>query len=269
MPKLLQCIMLATAAALLACSGPAPTLAPTAPTIPTPEATATPVPAPTPEPTATPVPAPAQEPSATPGPTGETPMQASGPGSIAPLNLEDPKAFMSGLSDAEQSCISENIELERLTALLGAPGLASPGENAALAECLEDETLMRLFLTGLLGESGTLSEETSACVRAGIAGIDLRAMMFAGNEETAMVGGMAAFVLTLSCLNEEEWQAASPALGMSPGDREGLQCVLEELGGPEGMAQALHPPDGGPPIDFFNAVTECGIPMGAGPPGGR
>ena len=257
MPKLLQCIMLATAAALLACSGPAPTLAPTAPAIPPPEAAATPVPAP------------AQEPSATPGPAGETPMQASGPGSIAPLNLEDPQAFMSGLPDAEQSCISENIELERLTALLGAPGLASPGENAALAECLEDETLMRLFLTGLLGESGTLSEETSACVRAGIAGIDLRAMMFAGSEETAMAGGMAAFVLTLSCLNEEEWQAASPALGMSPGDREGLQCVLEELGGPEGMAQALHPPGGGPPIDFFNAVTECGIPMGAGPPGGR
>ena len=117
MPKLLQCIMLATAAALLACSGPAPTLAPTAPAIPPPEAAATPVPAP------------AQEPSATPGPAGETPMQASGPGSIAPLNLEDPQAFMSGKPDAEQSCISENIELERLTALLGAPASPRPGRT--------------------------------------------------------------------------------------------------------------------------------------------
>ena len=35
-----------------------------------------------------------------------------------------------------------------------------------------------------------------------------------------MVQGMAGFLITLSCLNEEEWQAASPALDLPPDGRE-------------------------------------------------
>ena len=99
---------------------------------------------------------------------------------------------------------------------LGVPELASPDEAEQLIQCLEDETLMRLFLTGLIGQAGTLSEETSECIRGGFSGFDLRSMMLAsaagGDEEAGMVGGMAAFFLTLSCLEEDEWAAAAPAL---------------------------------------------------------
>ena len=38
---------------------------------------------------------------------------------------------------------------------------------------------MRLFLTGLIGQAGTLSEETSVCIRRGFSGFDLRSMMLA------------------------------------------------------------------------------------------
>ena len=38
--------------------------------------------------------------------------------------------------------------------------LVPPEETAALIQCLEDETLLRLFLTGLIGQTGPLSAET-------------------------------------------------------------------------------------------------------------
>ena len=225
---------------------------------------ATPDPAPTPAPTANPGPAPTPEPEVMPEPAAAT-------GVIAPLRMDDPEAFLAGLSDAERSCVSENSDPQALMALLGAPELASPDEAEQLIQCLEDETLMRLFLTGLIGQAGTLSEGTSECIRGGFSGFDLRSMMLAsatgGDEGAGMAGGMAAFFLTLSCLDEDEWAAAAPALDMAPGDRETLQCVMEALGGPEGVAAALQPAGGGPPTAFFEAAMGCGMPMGASPGG--
>ena len=199
------------------------------------------------------------------------PATATATGAITPLRMDDPEAFMAGLSDAEQSCISENSDPQALMALMGAPELAPPAEAEQFIQCLEDETLMRLFLTGLIGQAGTLSEETSACIRGGFSEFDLRSMMLTsatgGDEGAAMAGGMAAFLLTLSCLDEDEWAAAAPALEMAPGDRETLQCVMETLGGPEGIAAALQPAGGGPPTAFFEAAIGCGMSMGASPGG--
>ena len=135
---------------------------------------------------------------------------------------------MSELSDAEQSCLAGNVAPQVRALLGGAPDL--PEETAALIQCLEDETLLRLFLTGLIGQTGPLSAETSTCVRSGFANFDLRSVMLAtpakSNEAAAMAGSMAGFLLTLSCLSEEEWQAVGPTLGMGADDRDGLQCVL-------------------------------------------
>ena len=290
MSKLLHFAILVMAAALLACSNPAPTSVPTnsaAPAVtpvpspmsestampmstPTPETMATPVSSPAPETTAVPDPAPTTAPTATPEAT-PTPEPEVMPEPIIPMRMDDPEAFLAGLPDAERSCVSENSDPQALMALLGAPELASPDEAEQLIQCLEDETLMRLFLTGLIGQAGTLSEETSACIRGGFSGFDLRSMMLTsatgGDEEAGMAGGMAAFILTLSCLDEDEWAAAAPALEMAPGDRETLQCVMEALGGPEGVAAALQPAGGGPPAAFFEAAMGCGMPMGASPGG--
>ena len=284
MSKLLHCAILVTVAALLACSNSAPPPVPTNKSAlmatpvssPTSEPTAMPMSTPTPETMAAPDPAPTTAPTATPEPTPTPepevmPEPAAATGAIAPLRMDDTEAFLAGLSDAERSCVSENSGPQALMALLDAPELASPDEAEQLIQCLEDETLMRLFLTGLIGQAGTLSEETSACIRGGFSGFDLRSMMLAsaagGDEEAGMAGGMAAFFLTLSCLDEDEWAAAAPALDMAPGDRETLQCVMEALGGPEGVAAALQPAGGGPPTAFFEAAMGCGMPMGASPGG--
>ena len=198
-------------------------------------------------------------------------MQVLASGPIAPLSLENPLGLVAELSEAERSCIFGKADIQQLLALMSSPGTAPPEEIVELIVCLEDETLLRLFLTQLIGLSEPLGEESSACIRAGAAGIEIRALMsgaIAGSdEEAAMMGGTAALFLTLSCLSEEEYQDMAPALGMNPGDHEALRCVTERLGGPGGVAEGLQPAGGGPPLAFFGAAMECGVSMEAGPGG--
>ena len=218
-------------------------------------------------PTGDPTTAPVEEPTPTEEPLETTPE----PGMLAPINLNDPEAFMSQLSSAEQSCISETGDPRQLLMLIRGPGPGSPQDAQELIPCLGDETLLRLFLTGLTGQTEPLSAETSTCVRSGFQDFDIATVLLSssmgpGGEAAAMMGSMAGFVLTLSCLNEEEWQMASPLLGLRPDDRESLQCVTSQLGGPAGLAAALQPRDGEPPTAYTNAATACGLQM-IGPPG--
>ena len=262
----------------LACGGGEPTGAAADATVsPATEApTATAMPSPTPEPTATPKPTVTTAPTATAVPEPEvTPepaaaAQAPGTGAIAPLRLNDPLMVASELSESELACLAGVADIARLMEIFAAPELASPQERTMSIGCLEDETVLRIFLTGLIEGSGPLSLETSACIRTGMEGVDLRALMASGpegGEEAAMGGSMSAFILTLMCLNEEEWQGAASNLGAAPEERENLQCLLEKLGGPEGFAETIGAGGGSSFIALFGAISECGVQM-EGLPGG-
>lgn len=263
-------ILAATVAALLACSSPTPTPVPTDTPVPTPtpEPTWTPVPTPTPEPTATPTPAPTVAPTAA---ATEAMDAEAETGGIAPLNMQDPVAAMSELSESELTCLAGAGETDRLLQLFAAPELATPEEQVELIGCLEDETLLRIFLTGIISETGPLSAESSACIRGGMDGLDLRSVMLAGqagNPQAAMVGSMSAMFLTMSCLNDEEFDAAGPALGMTRDDLEGFNCVMEQLGGPEGMAQILSAEDESGFMALFGAAMGCDLQLEGAAPGG-
>ena len=189
---------------------------------------------------------------------------------IAPLSMEDPLELMAGLSAGEQSCISAIAEPQQLALIMTNPETATPEQSSALNQCLEDETLLRLFITGLIGLASPLSAESSACIREGVGEIDLRSLMSAGvegDEQTAMVVSMSAYMMTLSCLNDNEWLAASAATGIDPGERENLQCVMEQLGGPAGMAAALQSEDGSGVFTVMFAAMGCGLQMENGPGG--
>ena len=177
---------------------------------------------------------------------------------------------MSQLSSEEQSCIAEAGDTERFMAVFDNPDLASPQERDAFVNCLEHESLLALFLKGFTDQTGPLSEDTSACIGTGFQDFDLRAMMLSnpapGGEENAMIQGMAGFLIAVSCLNEEEYQGASPGLDLQPDDRESLQCITNTLGGPEGVAASLQTKEEEPPMAFFNAASECGLDMMGGPP---
>ena len=196
-------------------------------------------------------------------------MPDSGSGVIGPINMQDPQALMSVLSPDELSCILQNADPQVLQKLLSAPDTATPEEAEGFITCVENEALLTFFLVPFTSQIGALSEETSACLRGGFEGIDLRALMLgsfaAPEDEAAMISGMTGFIVTLACLNEEEWELASPALELGPYNPEGLQCVLDKLGGPEGLA-AMASPDAGPPIALFGAAVECNLAFMEGPP---
>ncbi len=195
-------------------------------------------------------------------PTEPAQDMMAGEGQLAPLNMNDPEAIASELSDAELLCVSGVAGTDDLLTFFASPEQATPDQQAQLLNCLEDETVTRMFLTGLIGDTGPLSVETSACINAGMAGTDLRTVMMSGvsgDDQAAMMGAMSSFFLAISCLNEEEFERAGPVTGMAPSDRESLQCVMEQLGGPEGMAETLGGGDEGAIMAFLGAAIGCGL----------
>ena len=148
MPKLLYCALLISLTTLLAYSGPetspSPTagaqnkaLAPAAASIPAPTTAPAEIPAPTDPPVE--IPAPTDAPVEIPVPTDAPPEI------LNPINMKNPEAFISELSDDEQSCLSENGDPQQLLMLMNSPELASPEERKVLAGCLENETLLNIF----------------------------------------------------------------------------------------------------------------------------
>ena len=232
MLKLLSCAALSLLALSLACSGSSP---PPAPTPTSSQAS-----------TSAPSPAPAED-------------------VLSPLSITDSAAFLSEVSSAEQTCISENIDPDRLISLLAAPDLATDEDAVSLIGCLEGETLLRFFLSAILTATGPLSAESSGCVRDVFTDVDLAAPMIASvGDPEAGAGLMAGFFSTLVCLNEAEFQTAGPALELGNIDQQGVQCLLDELGGAEGLA-ALMDPAAGPPLALFAAALTCNLELTADP----
>ena len=252
MPKLiLLALALASLAVILACSGDDPAPA----TQPTTEAAATAAPDATAPPTAT------AQPTATPQEDG--PEQPTGPQGLAPLDVDDPQALLSGLSDGERFCLADNdINAAPIIAARAAEIL--PPEADAIIDCLEDETVLRLFLSEPLEATGELSSETSACIREGLGAMDLRHMMKSTGAEAALmdaqIAGMASFITITACLSDEEWQAAAAMLELGPRDQAGTDCLLADLGGATGVAEALLRTDeSGIPQRFIDAAARCGV----------
>ena len=186
--------------------------------IPTTSSTVTPPSSPTPEATTTPAP----------------------DGRLAPLRLQDPGVLQSALSDAELACIGDDPET--LTRALTGQGPTSQEEQAKLIGCINVENLARIFLAGFVPSPGPLSQETSDCVRAAFEVIDPRTVMTAGLEGDpgrAMAGSMAAMTVTIACLSDDEWAAVGPMTAMGRQERAGMRCLMEALGGPARMVEAV------------------------------
>ncbi len=237
----------------------------------TPAPTATPEPSPTPtiEPSLPPTPMPA---SASSGTDGSDP---GGGDVLKPLPIDDPEALMAELSESERTCLTQSPDLppDRMAQLMSSPELATPEERDAFLGCLEHDTELRLLLTQVLTTTGPLSVESSACLRDSYANVDLEELMTGmipdpGNDaaaQAAMARGMVMFVVSLSCLNEDEFALAGQAMGMAPGEYEGFQCVLEAAGGQEELVVWLSP-GAEFPAELFQAAINCGLQMGGGPP---
>ena len=237
---------------------------------------ATPVPTPQPSPmlVTAPIVAPTQAPTQEAGGAGTdggAPMSAE---PLAPLAAENADALLADVSSSESMCLSDNIPSDRLAVLATTPELATEAEREAFIGCLEHDTRLRLLLTPVLNATGPLSVESSACMHSSYANTDLAALMSSvaadagtGPEaEAAMAQGMVTFFVSLSCLNEEEFQTASVAMGLAPGERENFLCVLDQVGGQDALA-ALLIPSTEFPAELFQAAFGCQFQMGGPPPG--
>lgn len=184
---------------------------------------------------------------------------------LSPIGVSGPEAFLSELSDQERSCIGEQgigpLEIGHLTS---GDASGSPETDLAIVNCLRDDTVLRLFLTTLVGQTEPLSAETSTCIREGFVPLDLRGMIAPGNAmgvpADAMVMSMAALGVSVACMNDAEWERHSSRLGMAPQDREGFACLMAELGGPGEVVAALRDASYDQPTPaFISAAETCGL----------
>ena len=241
---------------------------------PTPSPTETPAPTPTPTVAVTlpPTPAPTQAPAPAAGDGGGP----GGAGALTPLPLDNVGALMGEISNAERTCLvaSPAISPDRLAQLATSPESATPEERSAFLDCLEYETELRLLLTAVLTATGPLSVESSACLRDSYADVDVADLLDGpvsdpGNDvaaQQAMARTMVTFMVSLSCLNEDEFAMAGQAMGIAPGEYEGFQCVLEAAGGQEGLVVWLSP-GAEFPAALFEAAFNCGLQLGDPPLG--
>ena len=246
-------LFLIALATLMACTEATPAPGPTETPVPSPIA-ATPalIPnTPEPEPTATTVPATTEAPTPVPP---ETP---------SPFPTMDRETVLPSLSEDELACIGGDPEM--MIAALTGNRPVSREERARLTECLEDDTVGQRFMTAIIPVP--LSRETSDCVLAALEVIYPNAVMttglLEGDPKTAFAGSMAALSVYVACLNDEEWAAAAPRLGMQPEERDAMMCIMASLGGPAematAMAEAVMAEEVGEDTPLFDASLECGM----------
>ena len=176
----------------------------------------------------------------------------------APLQLVDSHSFRSALSEAELTCISDDpVEQARL---LDESGTASPEEYPRLLGCLEDETMARFFLAGVVPGPEPFSLETSTCFRAVLEVINPRDVITAeieGDKEEAAASRLVAMYVTIACLNDDEWEKAAPRTTIKGNDRITMQCVMRALGGPGPLTEAMQTELQGNSTDVSKAAAEC------------
>ena len=272
-------IILVFLATLAGCSDPTPAQAPTTAAAPVVAPSLTPA---APEPTETPLPVLTETPGTSaantplpantlePGGT-EEPLRATSepenppPGDvITPMDLSDSEAALSRMSKPEISCLEQAAGPGRLHQILRDIRVPVTEEEAWTMACLGDETLTGVFLAMFLGDSGPLSQETSACLRTELEWVDLRELMTEdtrGREQDDRVGAifLSGYFTAIACLNQEEWDATAADLGQDPRDQESIQCFLDVVGGPEKLAAAMEGTDDDGSVDLYRAMLGCGL----------
>ncbi len=187
------------------------------------------------------------------------------PDGLSPVELGDPWQFFAELSPWERSCLGDKgLGPRELAMLSNPPSGGSPETTTSIVNCLQDDTVLRLFLTQLVGQVEPFEMETAACIREGFLPLDLRALLapsVAGQAPAnSLALSMAALAVSVSCLSDAEWETYAPRLGMAPGDRAGFVCLLEALGGPAELVAAMRSASlGEAPAKFIRASQTCGL----------
>ena len=149
-------------------------------------------------------------------------MSGSDSGVLTPLFDPDAQPPVIDVSDEEEACLVAALGVDAVQGLASAETVTEEVAESVLT-CLENETLLRLYLTPFLQQTGPLSAESSTCIRSGFGETDFDSLLrFAGEEqdgppadEMAMMAGMTTFIVTLSCLDDDEFAKVAPSMECS------------------------------------------------------
>ena len=160
------------------------------------------------------------------------------------VELDDPQQFFAELSPRERSCLEDKgMGPRELEMLSDPPPGGYPQVAAAIVNCLRDDTVLRMFLTQLVGQVEPFGLETAACIREGFVPLDLRTLLAPSvvgqAPANSLALSMAALAVSVACFSDAEWETYAPRLGMASGDRAGFACLLEALGGPAELVAAM------------------------------
>ena len=164
MSNVLSVVLLTSLVVLLSCSNVETTRVPDHPLSPKDTIDPTPTLAPTAAPEPKPGPTATQKPTAT-LPSDPAYVQEPGtrvgegldPGQITSLPLDDPTSIDAQLAELELACLLEAVGTDWLPHLFASAIEASEEGQVQIINCLEDETLTRLYLAGPFGGMGPLS----------------------------------------------------------------------------------------------------------------
>ena len=141
--------------------------------------------------------------------------------------------IMPYLTDAEESCIEENLGPrygEVLSApLIGQGGLLEGKENGTpITDCLSKESLASVRISMLSAAAGWFSAATQDCIT------DLLREdpeLVETLAQTSEIGGSPQMLNVLACLSPEEAAALTPDGEGPPPDTAGIQCLIDQLEG--------------------------------------
>jgi hypothetical protein len=173
---------------------------------------------------------------------------------LTPLGGHGPEEIFLSLSKAERDCIDEKFTPEERGRMLELAGTETRNvENASrMMQCAGEKTLLRVLITSIVKGPEPLTEQTSECIWNGFSRMDKQGMIrnleadatSEGPQESGQIKDtLAGSMITLHCLNDEEWQRTDPDESMEA-DREMIACAVDEIGGTEIIRESMDAPPG-------------------------
>ena len=192
---------------------------------------------------------------------------------LTPLGGHGPQEIFQSLSGEEQDCIRANFTPEEREQMLELAGTETRNvENASrMMRCAGEKTLLRVLITSIVKGPEPFTEQTSDCIWNGFSKIDkdgmirnLEADPHSGEPQEAgqIKDTLAGSMITLHCLNDEEWQRTEPDESMEA-ERRMIACAVNEIGGPENIRENMDAPPG-TMSKMFDLMMSCPSPTRGG-----
>ena len=173
------------------------------------------------------------------GPAGNT-VETEPANPIVTLNMLDSAALNAGIPQEEQACAERH----------GGPQMLMKGRAGREAEveqvirCLSDETLLRMFVSTMAFQEGSLDRETSNCIRTALDRVEIRRIIDSQNPngpgarqaaDTAVMG----MIATVSCMTEEEWNRSPMKKKVQESTKSTMACAMDAMGGADGLSETI------------------------------